>query len=79
MLRYLSELQPGGLPHLIRPTIRRSEAFLWIDEMTRRNLEVLAQTRVRRVLFDGKLAVGVEAQARDGIKRLRARKEKASL
>ena len=43
--------------------------------MTRRNLELLTHTRVRRVLFDGKVAVGVEAQARDGIKRLRARKE----
>ena len=39
--------------------------------MTRRNLEVLTQTRVRRVLFDGKLAVGVETQAQEGIKRLR--------
>ena len=43
--------------------------------MTRRNLEVLSETRVRRVLLDGKRAVGVEVQARDGIKRLRARKE----
>ena len=43
--------------------------------MTRRNLEVLTNTRVRRVLFDGKVAVGVEAHAQDGIKRLRARKE----
>ena len=39
--------------------------------MTRRNLEVLAETRTRRVLLDGKRAVGVEVQARDGIKRLR--------
>ena len=29
--------------------------------MTRRNLEVLTQTRTRRVLLDGKRAVGVEA------------------
>ena len=43
--------------------------------MTRRNLEVLTHTRVRRVVFDGKLAVGVETQAEDGIKRLRAGKE----
>jgi choline dehydrogenase-like flavoprotein len=43
--------------------------------MTRRNLEVLTQTRVRRVLFDGKRAVGVEAETRDGRKRLRAHKE----
>ena len=39
--------------------------------MTRRNLEVLTETRTRRVLLDGKRAVGVETQARDGIKRLR--------
>jgi DNA mismatch repair protein MutS len=45
LLRYLSELQPGGLLHLIRPTIRRSEAFLWIDEMTRRNLELVEPLR----------------------------------
>ncbi|MGZ8398586.1 MAG: DNA mismatch repair protein MutS, partial [Gemmatimonadales bacterium] len=45
LLRYLTELQPGGLPHLIRPTIRRSEAFLWIDEMTRRNLELVEPLR----------------------------------
>ena len=45
LLRYLTELQPGGIPHLIRPTIRRSEAFLWIDEMTRRNLELVEPLR----------------------------------
>ena len=42
--------------------------------MTRRNLEVLTHARARRVLFDGKVAAGVEIQARDGIKRLRARR-----
>jgi choline dehydrogenase-like flavoprotein len=43
--------------------------------LARRNLEVLPGTRARRVLLDGKRAVGVEVQARDGIERLRARKE----
>jgi choline dehydrogenase-like flavoprotein len=43
--------------------------------MSRRSLEVLTETRARRVLLDGKRAVGVEVQARDGIIRLRARKE----
>ena len=43
--------------------------------MTRRNLEVLTHTRARRVLFDGKVAVGVEIQAQGGIKRLQASKE----
>jgi DNA mismatch repair protein MutS len=41
LLRYLAELQPGGLPHLGRPTVRRSDAHLWLDEMTRRNLELV--------------------------------------
>jgi len=41
----------------------------------RHNLEVLSETRVRRVLLDGKRAVGVELQARDGVKRFRAGRE----
>jgi len=45
LFRYLGELQPGGLPHLSRPTVRRSEAYLWLDEMTRRNLELVEPLR----------------------------------
>jgi DNA mismatch repair protein MutS len=45
LLRYLSDLQPGGLPHLSRPIIRRNENFLWLDEMTRRNLELTEPLR----------------------------------
>ncbi len=45
LLRYLADLQPGGLPHLGRPTIRRSQQFLWLDEMTRRNLELVEPLR----------------------------------
>jgi DNA mismatch repair protein MutS len=45
LLRYLSELQPGGLKHLARPTVRRSEGHLWLDEMTRRNLELVEPLR----------------------------------
>ena len=45
LLRYLTELQPAGLPHLARPQIRRSDAFLWVDEMTRRNLELVEPLR----------------------------------
>ncbi len=41
LLRYLGELQPGGLPHLARPTVRRGDRHLWLDEMTRRNLELV--------------------------------------
>jgi DNA mismatch repair protein MutS len=45
LLRYLTELQPGGLPHLTRPIVRRSENLLWVDEMTRRNLELVEPLR----------------------------------
>jgi DNA mismatch repair protein MutS len=45
LLRYVAELQPSGLPHLRRPTVRRSAGHLWIDEMTRRNLELVEPLR----------------------------------
>jgi DNA mismatch repair protein MutS len=45
LLRYLTDLQPGGLPHLQRPAVRRADRFLWIDEMTRRNLELVEPLR----------------------------------
>ena len=45
LLRYITDLQPGGLPHLRPPTVRRSEGYLWIDEMTRRNLELVDPLR----------------------------------
>jgi choline dehydrogenase-like flavoprotein len=41
----------------------------------RRNLEVRSEARVRRVLLDGKRAVGVEVQRHDDVRRLRAGKE----
>ena len=39
--RYLTDLQPGGIPHLQRPVVRRADRFMWVDEMTRRNLELV--------------------------------------
>ena len=45
LLRYLTDLQPAGLPHLARPTVRRSSSHLWLDEMTRRNLELVEPLR----------------------------------
>ena len=45
LLRYLTDLQPAGLPHLARPAVRRPESFLWLDEMTRRNLELVEPLR----------------------------------
>jgi DNA mismatch repair protein MutS len=46
LLRYIADLQPAGLPHLRRPTMRRSARHLWIDEMTRRNLELVEPLRL---------------------------------
>ncbi|MEP6474537.1 MAG: DNA mismatch repair protein MutS, partial [Gemmatimonadota bacterium] len=45
LLRYLQDLQPSGLPHLARPTLRRGDAHLWLDDMTRRNLELVDPLR----------------------------------
>ena len=45
LLRYILELQPQGLPHLGRPTVRRSDDLCWLDEMTRRNLELVEPLR----------------------------------
>jgi DNA mismatch repair protein MutS len=45
LIRYLGEVQPGGLGHLARPRVRRAEAHLWLDEMTRRNLELVEPLR----------------------------------
>jgi DNA mismatch repair protein MutS len=41
LLRYLRALQPGGLPHLSRPVLERTGATMPLDEMTRRNLELV--------------------------------------
>jgi DNA mismatch repair protein MutS len=45
LLRYLKELQPGGLPHLARPRIERRGGTMPLDEMTRRNLELVESLR----------------------------------
>ena len=45
LLRYVTELQPQGLPQLGRPTVRRSNELCWLDEMTRRNLELVEPLR----------------------------------
>jgi len=45
LLRYARELKPGGLPHLTRPTIVRRGDVLPLDEMTRRNLELVEPLR----------------------------------
>jgi DNA mismatch repair protein MutS len=45
LLRYLNELQPAGMSHLARPKIERQEGILPLDEMTRRNLELVESMR----------------------------------
>jgi len=45
LLEYLRELQPGGLPHLARPVVERPGGAIPLDEMTRRNLELVESLR----------------------------------
>src|SRR6185437_12550531 len=45
LLRYARALKPGGLPHLARPRLVRRGAVLPLDEMTRRNLELIEPLR----------------------------------
>jgi DNA mismatch repair protein MutS len=45
LLRYLAELQPGGIPHLARPRVDRPGRSIPLDEMTRRNLEIVESMR----------------------------------
>src|SRR2546426_2355702 len=47
LLRYARELKPGGLPHLARPRVLRRGDVLPLDEMTRRNLELVEPVRPR--------------------------------
>jgi DNA mismatch repair protein MutS len=45
LFRYLRELQPAGLPQLSRPIIERPGGVMPLDEMTRRNLELVESLR----------------------------------
>ena len=45
LLRYARELKPAGLPHLARPRLLRPGDVLALDEMTRRNLELVEPLR----------------------------------
>jgi DNA mismatch repair protein MutS len=45
LLRYLRELQPAGLPQLARPIVERPGGTMPLDEMTRRNLELVESLR----------------------------------
>jgi DNA mismatch repair protein MutS len=45
LLRYLKEMQPAGVPHLARPMVERAGDVMPLDEMTRRNLELVDSLR----------------------------------
>jgi DNA mismatch repair protein MutS len=45
LLRYLKEMQPAGVPHLARPRVERAGSAMPLDEMTRRNLELVESLR----------------------------------
>ena len=45
LLRYLKEMQPAGVPQLGRPTVERAGGSMPLDEMTRRNLELVESLR----------------------------------
>ena len=45
LLRYLRELQPAGVPQLARPLVERPAGTMALDEMTRRNLELVESLR----------------------------------
>src|SRR6185503_17220793 len=45
LMRYLHELQPGGLPQLTRPRVERPGGTMPLHEMTRRNLELVESLR----------------------------------
>src|SRR5688572_33311491 len=44
-MRYMHELQPSGVPHLSRPVLERPGGVMPLDEMTRRNLELVESLR----------------------------------
>ncbi len=44
LFRYMAEIQPTGQTQLARPTIRRADGIV-LDEMTRRNLELVTSLR----------------------------------
>ncbi len=44
-LSYLEEVRPSGISHLHAPTVHRRGGYLYLDEMTRRNLELVDPIR----------------------------------
>lgn len=60
LLRYLRELQPAGVPHLMRPVVERAGVTMPLDEMTRRNLELVESLRGGAADGDGTLVGGLD-------------------
>jgi DNA mismatch repair protein MutS len=60
LLRYLAELQPSGMPHLMRPQVESAARTMPLDEMTRRNLELIEPLR------SGESGNGQAARERSG-------------
>jgi len=49
LLAYVAEIRPGGVGHLRRPVIVRRGSSMLLDEMTRRNLELVEPLRAGEV------------------------------
>ncbi|MFW6193319.1 MAG: DNA mismatch repair protein MutS, partial [Gemmatimonadota bacterium] len=45
LLTYLEEVRPAGLDHLRRPRVERAGSYMHLDDMTRRNLELVEPLR----------------------------------
>jgi len=45
LVTYLEEVRPGGLDHLRPPRVQRTGRFMHLDDMTRRNLELVEPLR----------------------------------
>jgi DNA mismatch repair protein MutS len=45
LLRYVRELQPAGIPQITRPVLEYAGGVMPLDEMTRRNLELVESLR----------------------------------
>ncbi len=54
LLRYVRELQPSGIPQLARPVLEPLGSTMPLDEMTRRNLELVESLRGTPEQLNGK-------------------------
>jgi choline dehydrogenase len=66
----------GFAPLNVHNGWRRSTAVGYLKpNLKRRNLELMTRTHVRRILFDGRRAIGVEVERNGQIQRIGARRE----